>query len=342
MKIKSILYKIFNKKLTEKIIDIFSPTFLTATNLKKRNGNKKQSFYVVITVDTEPGHIKKDLTRAWLTPSDFQGYYSGIKYLRETASKYGAKLTLLLCTQCFTAQGHELKKTIDQLKRSYKSGHEIGLHLHPRKDLALKNELKEELKKTASKFYSEETITNMLNTQRNLIKTHLGEEIEKDIISFRWGNWALSDNAVNSLEKTNFKIDSSAVPGLKGHSKDSRIYDWTHIKTHNPFFLKHNEQTSNILEIPIATFKFMGKKFRADPFLNSSMLINSLNYYYNNADRSEKPFIFVVITHSSEAIYQTGKKSYVVDNLDKFLKHCSELKDIEFVTLKEAYDKYIN
>lgn len=338
--LKSIAYKILKSNLSNKIIDLLSSIFLKVPNLKESK-DKKQPFHIAVTVDTEPGYIKKNLTRAWMSTSDFQGYYSGIKILRELASKYKAKLTFLLCTHCFTAKDENYNRTIAQLKRSYKAGHEIGLHLHPRRDLALQNEMKQQLKHTASKFYSEETIIKMLNTQRELIKKHLGENIESSIVSFRWGNWALHKNAAISLEKTNFKIDTSAVPGLKGHTREDRIYDWTAFKTHHPWFLSYKEEKHKVLEIPIATFKFLRINFRADPFLNNSLLINCFKHYYNNADRSAKPFFFVVITHSSEAIYANGKKSYVADNLEQFFNYCNKYKDVKFVTLKEAYNKFI-
>ncbi len=341
---KSLAYKIFKNKLTDELINVLTPIFLKVQNLKKEK--EKHPFYIAVTVDTEPGYINNDLTRKWMS-QDFQGCYSGIKILRELASKHNAKLTFLLCTQCFTAKGDELKKIINQLKRSYKAKHEIGLHLHPRRDLALQKEINKELKYASAKFYSEENIIEMLNAQRNLIKKNLGEKIEKSLISFRWGNWALDTKAIKALEKTSFKIDTSAVPRLKGHIKDDRTYDWKNTKTHYPWFLSSNnyqdtkEQNSKVLEIPIATFKFLGINFRADPFLSNSLLINCFKYYYKNADRSEKPFIFVVITHSSEAVYENGKKSYVVNNLEQFFRYCSKFNDLKFVTLKEAYDKYI-
>lgn len=344
--LKSITYKMLKSSIADKITLLLYP-FLTVPNLKKNKKKNKKQFYVVVTIDTETGFIKKNLTRQGMGTPHFQGYYSAIKVLRESASANKAKLTFLLSSYCFAAKGLEYKRIIDQLRRTYKAGHEIGIHTHPRRDQKLDYEMNEKLENEGAKSYNVEKTIKILKAQKNLVKKHVGEDIEKSVVSHRWGSWAFHTNVVKALEKSNFKIDTSAVPGLKGHLREDREYDWTGIKKHFPWFLNpanHKNtkgQNSGVLEIPIATFKLLGMRFRADPFINSALLINCFKYYHRNADRSERPFIFVINTHTNEAIYEDGKKSYVVHNLEKFFKYCSKFKDVKITTLKEAYNSYI-
>ena len=89
------------------------------------------------------------------------------------------------------------------------------------------------------------------------------------------------------------------------------------------------------MEIPIATFDFFGSKIRADP-IYSVLLNKAFIEYYKKTDRSEKPFPFVVITHSSEATYQDGKSTKVLKDLDRFISFVKKYDNVEFVTLKEA------
>ena len=88
--------------------------------------------------------------------------------------------------------------------------------------------------------------------------------------------------------------------------------------------ISHN---SGVTEIPIATFSFFGIKMRADP-VNSVLLEKAFLEYYNNADRSKKPFVFVVITHSSEATKKT-EATQVCKDLEKFISFAKNHKDVE-------------
>ena len=63
--------------------------------------------------------------------------------------------------------------------------------------------------------------------------------------------------------------------------------------------------------------------------------------YYKKADRSEKPFVFVVITHSSEATMKDGKGTQALEDLEKFIVFSKKYKDVTFVTMKEAYGKIL-
>ena len=99
-----------------------------------------------------------------------------------------------------------------------------------------------------------------------------------------------------------------------------------------------NHNNSNITEIPIATFDFFGLKLRADP-VNSVLLNKAFLKYYRQINRLEKPFPFVVITHSSEVTNKEGQETQALKDLDAFINFAKKQKNVEFVTLGQAYEK---
>ena len=230
---------------------------------------------------------------------------------------------------------------IYQLKFLLKEGHEVGLHVHPDSDLALQNFFNKKFEATSAKFYSKDEINEIIFSSKKLIEKHLGKEIANSIISFRWGNWALTTDAVKALQKNGFKIDSSSTPGIKGHQNDKMFYDWSKVYEHYPWKLstidyqntKH--QNSNVLEIPIATFNFFGLKLRADP-ANSALLLACFDYYYKNADRSKKSFVFVVISHSIESTHKDGNPTKVIKAMEEFLQHSKKFNNVKFLLLKDS------
>ena len=153
----------------------------------------------------------------------------------------------------------------------------------------------------------------------------------------------MDTESVKILEKLGFRVDSSATPGIKGHLSDDMYYDWEEVETNYPLYLSKKDykntqsQDSKILEIPIATYNYAGRILRADP-VNLSSLMSAFNYYYENADRSKKPFVFVIISHSPEGTYENGEPTKVISTMEDFLIHTKEFKDVKFVTMKEAYD----
>ena len=308
-------------------------------NLSKENPGKKHPFLVCITIDTESGYVKKNDERAWQysNPEEFIGYYGGIENWRKILNKYGAKSTFFLSTNCFSAKNQEKLRIVNQLKLLKKEGHEIGLHMHPDSDLALQEELGTKFNFTSSKKYNKKQIDSFISSCKNLIYKNTGNYPE----SFRWGNWALGNDAVNSLESNKILIDSSATPGIKGHENDGMAFDWSRSKSHYPWKLSSNDYqneaigSSNVVEIPIATFNFLGLTMRADP--SYPVLLNKcFDYYYRYADRSKKPFAFVVISHSMEGTHKDGSATKVISVMEDFLEHASAKKDVKFSTIKEA------
>ena len=336
IKIKA--YQFFNTSFGKSILTSLSK-FVYASDLRKSDAKNRFPFIISITIDTEAGYVDKHDYRIWQkhNPRAYIGFYKGIENWRNLLNKHNAKATFFLSTNCFSSKGEEYKKIITQLRLLVKEGHEIGLHLHPDSDLALQYTLKKKFHATSANFYSRKDIENFIKTGKSLIKKHFGV----NTASFRWGNWALNTNAVKALQKNGFKADSSATPGIKGHSRDEMAYDWSAVSERYPWKLSKvdyqntSHQNSNVIEIPIATFNFFGLKLRADP-ANSVLLKACFDYYYKNADRSKNPFIFVVISHSSEATHQNGSDTKIIKTMGEFISYAKKFKDVSLDSLQNS------
>ena len=342
--VKIILYNFFGGGIGKPMLKILS-RFVTATNLRKhakKDHKHKKKFLICITIDTESGYVKDNNKRAWQKdePEAYIGYYRGIENWRKLLNKHNAKATFFLSTNCFSAKDEELTKIKNQLKLLLKEKHEIGLHLHPDSDSALQIELKEKFQYTSARFYNYDKINKFIKTAKQLIQKNL----KITPTSFRWGNWALNTDAVKALQANGFKIDSSATPGIRGHLNDDMHYDWSKAREHYLWKLSLRDyqntknQDSKVLEIPIATFNFFGATLRADP-VYSDLLKAAFDYYYKNADRSEKPFGFVVISHSIEGTHKDGSVTKVIKDTEDFINHAKKFNDVEFVTINEANNR---
>ena len=340
---KLLLYRLLSTKLGKSLLKILS-FGVKAENLGPKK-EKKYPFLIAITVDTESGYVLNNERRVWQRekPEAFEGFYYGIKNLLSVFRKHNAKGTFFLSTQCFSAQGKERALIGNELKALIKNKHELGLHLHPDSDFALQKKLGRKFDATSAFFYNYEEKLSLISGARDLIRENLGKNIEKNLISFRWGNWALDSDGAKALDESGFKVESSAIPGIKGHLNDGMKYDWSKVNRHYPWKLSIKDyqstidDNSDILEIPIATFKFFGKKLRANPV--KSILLNiAFEEYYKKADRSEKPFVFVVLTHSSESTMKDGKETRALHDLENFIAFSKKYNDVKFVTMKEAYN----
>ncbi len=344
LKIKLLLYHFFSTQFGKKILSIFS-FGVKAGNLGAEKGKKekKHLFLIAITADTESGYVNKGERRAWQRekPEAFEGYYYGIRNLLSAFDNHKIKSTFFLSTQCFSAQGKERELIDKELKNLIKNKHELGLHLHPDSDFALQKKLSRKFSATSAFFYTYEDKLKIIRAAREIIRENLGENAEKELISFRWGNWALDSGGAKALDKSGFKVDSSAVPGIRGHLNDPMKYDWSNVKMHYPWRLSitdykaTNHNNSKIIEMPIATFNFFGATLRADP-VNSILLNRAFIEYFNKADRSEKPFVFVVLTHSPEATMKDGNKTRALQDLENFITFSKKYNGVKFVTLREA------
>jgi len=341
LKAKLFLYRLLSTKSGKTILNLLS-FGVKAENLGPEK-EKKHPFLVVVTIDTESGYVDKNERRIWQKekPEAFQGYYFGIRNLLSVFDKHKIKSTFFLSTQCFSSKGKERELISKELKNLIKYNHELGLHLHPDSDFALQEKLGRKFNATSAFFYNYEEKFKIIKAARELIKENLGKNIEKKLTSFRWGNWALDSGGAKALNNSGFKVDSSAVPGIKGHLNDGMKYDWSNVK--RPYtwklsttdYKETNHNNSKIIEIPIATFDFLGAALKADP-INSILLNRAFVEYYRKADRSENPFVFVVLTHSSEATMKDGKETQALKDLENFIVFSKKYKDVKFVTMKEA------
>jgi len=343
LRFKLFFYKFFSTHFGEIFLKLIS------FGLKVRYiGNEKKSkefpFNIIITTDTEAGYVDGNERRIWQKeePNAFMGYYYGIRNLMKIFDKYKIKTTFFLSTQCFSSKGKEYKQINKELNNVILKGHEIGLHLHPDSDFSIQHKLSIKFNATSAFFYTYTEKLKIIKAAIELIEENLGKAAAKILISFRWGNWALDTDGVKALQKLGFKIDSSAAPGIKGHTKDKMRYDWSKVKRHHPWKLSLedyqavNHNNSNIIEFPIATFDIFGFKLRADP-VNSILLNEAFLKYYKKSDRSKKPFYFVIITHSCEATHYDGRPTQALKDLDKFIELALKYSDVEFNTMREAY-----
>lgn len=343
LRFKLLLYRFLTTEFGNLILKSLS-NFVTVKDLGNKTKLNKCKFLVVITVDTESGFVDKNERRTWQkeNPEAFVGYYYGIRNLLEMLEKHEIKATFFLSTQCFSSKSFEYKKIMEGLNNLLNNKHEIGLHLHPDSDFSIQKRLRKKFNATSAFFYSYDEKVEIISAAKDLVKRHLGEKAAKNITSFRWGNWALDTGGARALNKLGFTIDSSATPGIKGHMSDGMKYDWSGIKHHYPWKLSTRDYraihhaNSNVTEIPIATFDLFGIKLRADP-VNSLLLQKAFSGYYKMADRSQIPFPFVVITHSSEATTKDGRPTRALKDLDDFISNAIKFDDVEFVTLNEAY-----
>ena len=345
LKIKLFLYRFFSTSFGKNILHMLS-FGVRVKNLKNSRKPKNYPFFVVITTDTESGYVNAGERRVWQKedPRAYSGYHYGMRNLMKIFDKHKIKTTFFLSTNCFSSIGKEYNSIKKELENIIRKGQEIGLHLHPDSDLALQKELSKRFDATSAFFYDYKEKLSMIKASKKLIEQNLGKSVVKNLISFRWGNWALDTDGAKALNKSGFKIDSSSTPGINGHTNDSMRYDWSSVKSHYPWKLSTknyratNHNNSNITEIPIATFDFFGLKLRADP-VNSVLLNKAFLEYYGQINRLEQPFPFVVITHSSEATNKDGQETQALKDLDAFINFAKKQKNVEFVTLGQAYEK---
>ncbi|HLC50088.1 MAG TPA: hypothetical protein VJI97_01550 [Candidatus Nanoarchaeia archaeon] len=339
--IKLLIYRTSSSKIGRKMLNLLS-FGLSVNCLDGKHKPKNHKFIVAITTDTESGYVEDNEKRVWQieNPKAYQGYYYGMRNLLKIFSRNKVKTTFFISTNCFSSKGRELKLIKKEFGNLIKNKHEIGLHMHPDSDLALQQKLSRKFPATSAFFYDYGEKLELVSAAKKIIGENLGISAEKNLVSFRWGNWAMDTDGAKAIGEFGFKIDSSAVPGIKGHSDDTMRYDWSKVSMHYQWKLSTLEyqsisHNSSVTEIPIATFSFFWVKMRADP-VNSVFLEKAFLEYYNNADRSKKPFVFVVITHSSEATKKDGSSTQVCTDLERFIEFAKKYKDVEFATLKTA------
>ena len=339
-KIKLFAYKFsFNKlvtilfKLTSSLL--VKPVLTPQNKLLKKSG-KNKPFYIVLTVDAESGYVESNEKRLWQVnhPDLYQGFYFGINNWLDLLNRQKVKASFMLSSQCFSATGKERKFINQQLSKIITGNHELGYHLHPRSDQSLEKILGEKLKFTSAKFYSVREIDNLLKAARYLLNKNLGEKINQQVISFRWGNFGLYKHALDLLTKNGFLIDSSVCPAKKGHQFDDKIFDWSKITHPFPYISQ-----DGLLEIPVTTFKIFNKVLLVDP-LNHLFLEQAFLKYWQLNNASKQPFFFVMLSHTSEGTDKIGRPTKVIQTMQNFIKKVKQFDNVEFITLKQAYEIY--
>lgn len=269
-------------------------------------GNSRRLY---LTVDVEAGYLDNFNQRHWMRDNSlvYQGYLSGLSHLLTVFQQQQVSATLFICPQCFSAPKPIRRQIIDLISTAYHSGHQIGLHFHPREDIVLHQYVGKKLDFTSSKFYSSKDITQFLKAERQILKTYLGSQIADNIIAFRWGNFASDRRVFKVLSRCGFTLDSSVSPLLSGHFQDDRYYDWSTITSNRSYL------SSNVKEVPITTFKIFGFPIRAEVFWGGLIFIPLSRGGQIN-----------LLVHSCECNDVNGRPTYVLKHLSKIIDYAKK------------------
>ena len=286
---------------------------------------------VVVTIDTEGGYVEQSERRVWQgrAPDAFQGYTYGIRNVLDVLDRHHVKGTFFVAPHGRSARGAELAAVERAILSIPRGGHDIGLHLHPSSDRALAARVGA-FADGSPRYLAIADMERLVAAGRELLAEMLDRE-HRALAAFRWGNWGLDDRAARIVADAGFRIDSSAVPGLRDAKSPRRPrFDWSARRSVHPW-----EIAPGLLELPIATFRFMGVSLRADPIYRS-LLFAALERHRELAPREDAPFVFVVMTHSNEATYRDGSPTRALADLDQLLGLARRLPDVEVVTSTEA------
>lgn len=284
---------------------------------------------LVVTVDTEGGFVERGERRVWQgrAPTAFQGYVHGIRNVTEVLDRHGVKGTFFVAPHGRSATGPTLVAVERAICSIVDGGHALGLHVHPSSDAALAQRLGQTFASGSAHELDESDLERLVIAGRALLTELLSPDATLDLV--RWGNWALDDRAARLLAAQGFRIDSSAVPGLRDRKSGGRPrYDWSHERRTAPW-----ELVPGLLEVPIATFRVLGGCFRADP-IYGALVTAALKRAASHG--AGAPRVFVVMTHSTEATHEDGSPTRVLSALDELLRVAGEDPRIDVVRLDEA------
>lgn len=306
------------------------PALMLGPSPERSVGPPRHPMLVVLTIDTEGGFVADDERRVWQggAPHAHQGFHRGVANLNEVLARHGAPGTFLVSPHFLSAGHDERERSRAALLEAAAAGAEIGLHLHPESDRALSA-----------------LVGDVARASHDTLvaagKRLLEEALALRVTSFRWGNWALDAARARAVAASGFTIDSSAVPGLYDRKRrHAPRFDWQDCPRALPWrmALDHpftEDARSPLLEMPIATFELFGRALRADP-LFGPLLGGAFDHFRAHAPRSERPFAFVVMTHSTEATRRDGRPTRTLRDLETFVASLSKMDDVEVVTLNEA------
>lgn len=322
------MYYLFQLKFISVFSFFFNKNKTSPTVITIKNKALKPTLYVMWTIDVEGGYVKNNGERIWMRNDSkaSQGFIQGFSLWQKLFKQYHIPATFFISSQGFFLKPSMFKKLILQ---ALTCGHEIGYHLHLAEDKILQHILQFYDYKNSSTFYTTDQIDYVFKTIRTVLKKYLGKHIHKNIVSFRWGNWGiLSSSVFPLLKKYGFTIDSSALPGKKGHLKDDRIFDWStyHSK-------KFSQYIGGVREFPTTTFAVFNVVLSADPTYGN-LLKKFIQNQLSAVKKDQQSRAIVLISHSSEIVSQNNHKSYLYALVEDI---CSTLihKNIIYLTMQE-------
>lgn len=328
MGLKEIAYRAAHRAPLSDFVAALS-RFSDVPELARPSRAPRHPMVVSVTIDTEGGYVGEDESRIWqgAAPDAFEGYVHGIPNLLHVLERYGAKATFLVSPHGLSSKGATFAAVEGALARIVAGGHEIGLHLHPASDRAIHAKVGRTFGETSARYLSRQDKEDAVRAGRDL----LAAATPADLVSFRWGNWGLDEDGARVVADAGFRIDSSAVPGLRDRKVLRRPrFDWSAHSSHEPWTIAPGLQ-----EIPIATFRWLGTRLRADP-LYGPLLSAGFDAYLERAPRCDAPFRFVLMTHSTEATRRDGSPTRVLASLDAFLAKIHVRNDVVFAPLRDA------
>lgn len=319
--IRSLMHRTSSSKIGKSLLNYAGRIAINSNCIK--DTSPRGNFYILITIDTEPGYVKKDHSRYYNIedPETFKGYHLGIKNFRNLANKHNLKFTYFILTHSLYSKNPYLQECKSQISNLIEESNELGLHLHPDMDFTIQENLNLKVKYRSCKYLEPEIVNQFIANGKKIIKDNFNIEIK----SLRWGNYGLTESMFEILEKNNIHNDSSVCAGKSGHLNDSFYYNWKHRKSLYPY------KVGNVLEVPVTTFNFFGKKLCADPA--TSLLEPLFLYLYNHAKR---PFFMNIITHTYEGTYEDGSPTEIINSLDLFITKVKKFKDVKFITISEV------
>ncbi|MBN1796647.1 MAG: hypothetical protein JW804_08240 [Sedimentisphaerales bacterium] len=296
-----------------------------------------------ITIDTEPD-CGTDWKRS--NPLTFESVLVGIsQILRPIWNKYEVKPVYFISPEVASD-----KDCCNVLKKEAELGAEIGAHLHS--EYIEPAQKYDNFAGTASKeypcfAYDTETELAKIENLTNLIFENIGVKP----VSYRAARYGADLDTIKSLEKLNYKVDSSITPeinwsnqGGPDHSKGPK----------QPYFISTDDYYKagnlQILEVPITV---LGKRlpFLSDKWLfyrwlrPSHMAAFEMKQLVNKFIKEYKNPVLNMMFHSMEVIPKKtpfvrtkfGLNYYLI-RLEKILKYLKS-KAFQSRTLKEIYDE---
>jgi len=253
-----------------------------------------------ITIDTEP-----DCSTNWRRsdPLTFESVLVGIReILRPVWDEYAVKPVYFVSPEVAANKG-----CCEVLKEEIEHGAEIGAHLHS--EYIEPAQKYDDFAGTASKeypcfAYDSETELEKIENLTNLIFENVGVKP----VSYRAARYGADLDTIKSLEKLDYKVDSSVTPDIDWSNQDGPDHS---SGPKQPYFIAsedyYNRGNTKILEVPIS---ISGKRlpFLPDKWLfyrwlrPSHMSVFEMKMLVNKFTREYDQPVLNMMFHSMEII----------------------------------------